>query len=226
MNAPYDLLTQNPKYLRRKTSSFSNLSPEKTPFLAVRIRASVAQSTFMKSETLWHVSETANITHFAPRTPPSLDAGVHDSVVWAVNEARLPNYLLPRECPRVAFHVAAGSTSEDISDFFGNTACRYVIAVERAWLQRIEQCVLNCYALPSKTFECIDANAGYFVSRGAVVPKRVEVIDNISHALAACNVELRAVERLHTLAARVSTSSLGFSCIRMRNSQFAFGVTS
>jgi hypothetical protein len=98
----------------------------------------------MNSETLWHVSESHTTQWFEPRTPPSLDAGVVDPVVWAVNDARLPNYLLPRECPRVAFHASPHSTAQDISLFFGDTPNQYIIAVERAWLTRIAQCILQC----------------------------------------------------------------------------------
>jgi hypothetical protein len=171
----------------------------------------------MNSESLWHVSESPTITQFEPRTPPSFDANVTAPVVWAVNEARLPNYLLPRECPRVAFHAAAHTTARDISHFFGDAPSQYVIAVERAWLLRIEQCVLFCYEMPSASFQCVDANAGYFVSRVGVTPLRVETVNDVSHALAARNVTLRIEDRLHALAGAVSDSSLGFSCIRMRN---------
>jgi hypothetical protein len=171
----------------------------------------------MNSETLWHISESHTITRFESRTPPSLDAGVVDPVVWAVNEARLPNYLLPRECPRVAFHASPHSTAQDISLFFGDAPNQYIIAVERAWLTRIAQCVLHCYEMPISTFEYVDANAGYFVSHVGVAPLRVETVDDVAHAVAAQNVTLRVEDRLHALAHAVSNSSLGFSCIRMRN---------
>ncbi len=171
----------------------------------------------MSSETVWHVSETPGIGHFAPRPPPSLDANVAEAVVWAVNDLRLPNYLLPRECPRVAFHVAAHTTARDIEQFFTPGGSQYVIAVERAWLARIAQCVLHCYAMPATQFVCVDANAGYFVSREAVRPTRVERIDDVAVALKFRGVELRVEDRLHSLAHAVSSSSLGFSCIRMRN---------
>ena len=52
---------------------------------------------------LFHVSERPGIARFEPRLPPTANAAVRTPVVWVVDEAHLPNYLVPRECPRVAF---------------------------------------------------------------------------------------------------------------------------
>ena len=52
---------------------------------------------------LFHVSEESRIKVFNPRPVPSPDAGVAGEAVWAVDEVHLPNYLLPRDCPRVTF---------------------------------------------------------------------------------------------------------------------------
>ena len=60
---------------------------------------------------LFHASENAGIQVFHPRlfsTAP--DAG---PVVWAIDALKLPNYLLPRDCPRVTFGVSAATTDED-----------------------------------------------------------------------------------------------------------------
>ena len=54
---------------------------------------SVAQHMF------FHVSEAADIERFDPR-PSAL---THEPVVWAIDEERLRNYLVPRDCPRVTY---------------------------------------------------------------------------------------------------------------------------
>ena len=52
---------------------------------------------------LFHVSEQANIGEFVPRCPARGDLDPAVALVWAIDEARLPNYLTPRDCPRVTY---------------------------------------------------------------------------------------------------------------------------
>src|SRR5687767_3869218 len=97
---------------------------------------------------LYHVSDRPNIVRFDPKPPPSLDAGVTDDVVWAVSERLLHNYLLPRDCPRVTFYVGPESTTDDIERFFAGTTARHVVAIETAWLERVQMETLWLYELP------------------------------------------------------------------------------
>jgi hypothetical protein len=160
---------------------------------------------------LFHVSEESGIEQFEPR--PS--EGVKGSVVWAIDARRLRNYLLPRDCPRVTYYAGPDTTPADVERFLGSSTA--VIAIERQWFERVRSCRLYCYHLPPETFECVDECAGYFVSRVAVVPARVEVFD---HPLAELNrrgVELRMLPNLWPLRDAVVASTLQFSIIRMRN---------
>jgi len=54
---------------------------------------------------LYHVSEYSHIERFEPRPPPCSGVGPVESVVWAIDEEHLHNYLLPRDCPRVTFYA-------------------------------------------------------------------------------------------------------------------------
>jgi hypothetical protein len=92
-----------------------------------------------------------------------------------------------------------------------------VVAVESGWLERLRSCRLYCYHLPPETFECLDECAGYFVSRAAVVPARVEAFDDAMAELLRRGVELRFVPSLWPLRDAIVASSLRFSVIRMRN---------
>ena len=74
--------------------------------------------------------------------------------------------------------------------------------------------------MPQETFECIDEGAGYFVSRQAVTPERVEVINDAVAALLGRGVELRIMPNLWSLHDAVVESSLMFSMIRMRHASF------
>ena len=57
---------------------------------------------------LYHVSETAGLQDFEPRPDRAGNA-----TVWAITDARLHNYLLPRDCPRVTFFALPTTTDDD-----------------------------------------------------------------------------------------------------------------
>lgn len=160
---------------------------------------------------LFHVSEESGIETFEPR--PSGYAA--QPVVWAINEARLHNYLLPRDCPRITYYAGRETIAADVERFLGSSAA--VVAVESGWFERVRSSRLYSYHLPPDTFECIDECAGYFVSRDTVVPARVEIIDDPIAELLKRGVELRFVPDLWHLRDAVMQSSLQFSIIRMRN---------
>jgi uncharacterized protein DUF6886 len=164
---------------------------------------------------LFHVSEAPGIERFEPR-PSSYTT---EPVVWAIDEAHLRNYLLPRDCPRVTYYAGAETTGSDVERFLGSSDA--VVAVEAAWLERIRACRLHCYHLPPATFERIDACAGYFVSRTAVAPVAVDVYHDVMAALLKDRVELRFVPSLWPLRDAVAASTLMFSMICMRNASSA-----
>jgi hypothetical protein len=160
---------------------------------------------------LFHVSETPGIERFDPR-PSEYTV---DPVVWAIDNDRLRNYLLPRDCPRVTFYAGPQTVADDRERFLG--ASHAVVAIEQGWLERLRASKLFCYHLPPETFECIDTCAGYYVSRVPVVPTQVDVIDDAIGELRRRNVELRIESDLWPLRDAVAASTLLFSIIRMRN---------
>lgn len=162
---------------------------------------------------LFHVSEEPGIVRFEPRASEQ----VGEPVVWAVDGERLRNYLLPRDCPRVTYYAGRGTTAADAERFLGASGA--VVAVEGGWLGRIRSCRLYCYHLPPDTFECLDECAGYFVSRAAVEPARVEVFEDPLAELLRRGVEVRFVPDLWPLHDAVAASTLRFSLIRMRNAR-------
>jgi uncharacterized protein DUF6886 len=160
---------------------------------------------------LFHISEESGITRFEPRAS-EYAAGL---VVWAIEERRLCNYLVPRECPRVTYYAGVNTAAADVERLLGSSPA--VVAIESGWLERVRSTRLYCYHMPAETFERLDAVAGYFVSRAPVVPSRVEVFDYPVGELLRRGVELRIVESLWPLRDAVVASSLQFSLIRMRN---------
>jgi hypothetical protein len=162
---------------------------------------------------LFHVSEQHGIERFEPRASEF----VADPVVWAIEESRLCNYLVPRDCPRVTYYAGPETSTTDVQRFLGPAPA--VIAVENRWLAQIRDCRLFCYLMPPQTFECLDECAGYFVSRVPVVPESVEIVEDPLAALLKHGVELRFLPSLWQLRDAVVNSSLKFSLIRMRNAK-------
>ena len=162
---------------------------------------------------LYHVSEESGIERFEPRPAKGAD----QPVVWAVNGERLQNYLLPRDCPRVTFFAGERTQPADIERFLGSSAA--VVAFEASWLERVRRARLFCYHLPPESFNCVDRCAGYFHSKESVVPKHVEIVEDLLSALTSRGVEIGILPSLWALHDAVAASTLGYSIIRMRNAE-------
>jgi hypothetical protein len=167
---------------------------------------------------VFHVSEETGIELFEPR----MIEGATEPLVWAINDERVHNYLLPRDCPRVTFYAGPRTSAEDRERFLGPSPA--VVAIESAWFDRVRSCRLFCYQLPGETFSCHDETAGYYVSRIAVRPSAVEYIDDLVAALVRRGVELRVLPCLWSLRDAVVASTLEFSIIRWRNASPRLGV--
>ena len=161
--------------------------------------------------TVYHVSEEPDIEVFEPRRIN----GAGEAVVWAIDDARLHNYLVPRECPRVTFYAGPATSVVDRERFLGSSIA--VIAIEAAWFPRVRSCRLFCYHLRADDFTSYDETAGYLVSRTAVKPVSVECIDDPVSAILERRVELRILPNLRSLRDAVVESTLEFSIIRWRN---------
>jgi hypothetical protein len=161
---------------------------------------------------LFHLSEDATIERLEPR---AANPG-EEPLVWAIHADRIRNYLVPRDCPRVTFWPGPNTSDADRARFL-NASGAPVVAVENAWFERLRACRLYRYHLNAESFTCIDANAGYFVSRAPVTPTRVDAIEDPFGELARQGVEVRLVPSLWELHDAIAASSVHFSMIRMRN---------
>jgi hypothetical protein len=162
---------------------------------------------------LFHLSEEDGIRRFEPRA----SAYTAEPVVWAIDEARVRNYLLPRECPRVTYYARPSTTAGDVQRFLGSSSA--VVAIESAWLNRVRATRLFRYHFAEDGFTCIDTGAGYYISREAVVPRGMDVIDDLLGALRDRGVEIRILPSLWSLHDAVVGSSLQYSLIRMHNAR-------
>ena len=171
------------------------------------------------SERMFHVSDRAAIERFEPRPPPSPGSGQSGTMVWAVSERMLHNYLVPRDCPRVTFYAGPNTSAADAERWLGGTSAAFVVAIEARWWPALRGGRLYVYELPPAPFIPIDPGAGYSIAREAVEPLGVQQIDDLPAALLARDVELRVMPDLWKLHDGIAASSVQFSIIRMRNAQ-------
>lgn len=175
---------------------------------------------------LFHVSEEPGISLFKPRPVPSPDAGVAGKAVWAIDEEHLPNYLLPRDCPRVTYACSPSTTARDRAGFFDDTDARRIIVIEQAWLERALNAVLYVYEMTAQGFHAVDASAGYYASRSEAMPLDVRRVANPLAEIHERDCQIRLVPDLHPIRDAVVASTLDYSIIRMRNAIGSEGQSS
>ena len=166
---------------------------------------------------LFHVSEESNIEKFVPRIPTRNDLDKSKGLVWALCERTLPNFLMPRDCPRVTYHVNEKTTQNDIDTFFSSPA-RHCVAIEHGWHKRMTETTLYIYEFETANFYVQgDEAAGFYVSEQTEVPISVTKYDNLYDELFKRNVEVRILNYLWDLGRAVQKSSLHWSLCRMAN---------
>jgi hypothetical protein len=116
-------------------------------------------------DALYHISEEPDIARFDPRPAPSPSSGQQGTMVWAISERLLHNYLLPRDCPRVTFYALPDSAPEDIERLMGQSAAQYIVAIEVGWFVRACNTRLYCYELPPAAFAVHADEGAAIISR-------------------------------------------------------------
>ncbi|MBS1494409.1 MAG: hypothetical protein JST55_12915 [Bacteroidetes bacterium] len=168
---------------------------------------------------LFHISEEPDIKIFYPRPSPQNYDSINGDVVFAISDAMLHNYLLPRDCPRVTYYKGPETSERDGTNFFGDSEADYIINVEQDWKERIEKAVLYKYEMPPENFILLDKTAGYWISYKEVIPLSVIKLRNLQIEISKRNAELRFSDNLQQIADNVKDSSLNFSIIRLRNAK-------
>lgn len=172
---------------------------------------------------LFHVSEESDISVFVPRLRTKYRMqDMEKALVWSLNERCLPNFLTPRDCPRVTYHVNPenkNTLNEDILKFFSSSS-RHCVAIEHAWYERMAKTSLYLYEFnPENFYSQVEDGAGYLVSEKTEYPISVAKIDDLFSELFKRNVEVRILNNLWQLAEEVKKSTLNWSLCRMINAQ-------
>jgi hypothetical protein len=168
---------------------------------------------------LFHVSEEENILSFKPRKPVRKDLKNSPPLVWAIDEKRLPNFLTPRDCPRVTYHIPNHFSGVFEPGLFSSSSSSHVVAIESGWFDRMKQTKLFLYEFDSNDFYLKDDIAGYYVSEKEEFPISVIVIDDLFKELFKRNIEIRILDNLINLRDIVQKTSLNWSMCRMVNAQ-------
>jgi len=169
---------------------------------------------------LFHVSEESDIAEFVPRLRSKYKkSDLEKGLVWALNERCLPNFLTPRDCPRVTYHARETTIEDDILKFFSSSQ-RHCVAIENAWYERMIKTNLYVYEFESTNFYMHgDAGAGYYVSEQTEIPISVTKYNDLLGELFKRNIEVRILNNLWELGEAVQKSTLNWSLCRMINAQ-------
>lgn len=168
---------------------------------------------------LFHVSEESDIKIFEPRIPDRNDLDKSVGLVWAIDEKRLPNYLTPRNCPRVTYHIGKNTTEADKLRFFSSPTQTHAVIIERKWYKNMKTTTLYLYEFETADFELQDEIAGYYIAKTAQKPKEKHVISDLFQELASYNVEIRIIDNLWSIADEVKISTLNWSLCKMAFAQ-------
>ena len=169
------------------------------------------------SPKLYHISEERNIEKFHPRI--SKKQWNYEKYVWAIEEEKLHNYLLPRECPRICVGLEKLTIHSNWLDTFPIENQKAIIFISDDWKGKVQNCKLFKYEFDKGNFKLIDKIAGYYVSRKIETPIRKIEIKNCQQELINSNVKLIILERRKMLEIKekVVSEFEDFSIIRWNN---------
>ncbi|CDR10396.1 DUF6886 family protein [Streptomyces iranensis] len=165
-----------------------------------------------------HFSEDPTIARFVPRvSPTSKDRG---AFVWAVDAVRSPDYWFPKQCPRAMAWVTPDTSPSDRERIIGPGGGDRVHAIEYDWLEEIRSVRLYAYRFDSTPFRPI----GEPVSRAHVAEEPIEPlgppepVGDLLALHAEAGIQLRVLNILWPYWETITSSTCGFSGIRLRNS--------
>ena len=172
---------------------------------------------------LFHVSEEPDIKEFVPRIPYREDMDKSKGLVWALTEPALPNFLTPRDCPRVGYRVKEDTAQEDIERYF-SSASRHCVAIEHGWHEKMLSATLYVYEFDPEDFYFHDT-AGFYVSEKTETPISTVEYGNLYGELFDRGVEVRLLSNLWELRDSIFKSTLNYSFCRMHNAKPRPGET-
>ena len=165
-----------------------------------------------------HFSEDPTIAQFAPHVPAT--SRDDRPYVWAVDYARCPDYWFPRQCPRAMAWVMPSTSDTDRERVLGPSRTERVHAIEYGWLDAMRSVRLWAYRLPAAPFQPIGDPPHAVVTTEPVEPLgRPDLVGDLFALHDEAGIELRILDNLWPFWDAVTTTTLGFSGIRLRNAR-------
>lgn len=168
---------------------------------------------------LYHVSEESDIKVFNPRTPLRDDLDKSIPLVWALCEKALPNFLTPRDCPRIVYRIDDMTTEEDMKMFFSSDKHNRAIIIENGWYEKMKNTPLYIYEFSPENFITQDGASGYYVSHKTEKPIGKRMVNDLFKELIKRNFEIRMVDNLWSMADKVEKSTLNWSICDIANAK-------
>lgn len=166
---------------------------------------------------LFHISEENNIEPFLPRI--SKKQWNYEKYVWAINEEKLHNYLLPRECPRICINLEKIKKPVDWLTVFSLEKQKAVIFIPNNWVAKAQNRTLLRYEFDKNNFSLIDEIAGYYVSRSIEHPIHKVELKNCEQELVNSKIKLIPLDKINMIEIKekVLNELESFSIIKWSN---------
>jgi hypothetical protein len=164
-----------------------------------------------------HFSEDPTITVFRPHVAAT--ARQAEAYVWAVDDARAPDYWFPRQCPRAMAWAVPGSSTSDRERILGPGGGERVHAIEYGWLKRFLSVELFAYRFSATAFRPFGTPVPHaFVATEPVEPLGpAQPVGDLLQLHREAGIQLRVLDNLWGFWESVITSTLGYSGIRLGN---------
>ncbi|MCA0987416.1 DUF6886 family protein [Guptibacillus algicola] len=168
---------------------------------------------------LFHVSEESDIDVFEPRVPTRKDLDESTGLVWAIEERCLPNFLTPRDCPRVCYNVGRETTDLHKQTYLSSEFHSHVVVIEQMWFEVMKNTTLFLYEFDPAAFQLQDENAGYYVSESTQIPIAKWEVNDLFQALFSRGVEVRFVDNLWEMYDAIQQTTFCWSMCKMGNAK-------
>jgi len=167
---------------------------------------------------LFHVSEDPSVDIFHPRLPRRAELDPTIGLVWSLTEPALPNWLFPRDCPRVGYRICDNVTQNDKEKFF-SSGTKHVVIIENSWHQQQLNAALYVYEFDPTNFY-YDETASFYVSQQSETPINMVAYTNLYAELFKRGAEVRLVDNLWPIRDAVFASSItAWSFCKMANAK-------
>ena len=164
-----------------------------------------------------HFSEDPGLSEFAPRVATTAQEPA--ALVWAVGERHAPGYWFPRQCPRAMAWVTPTTTDAERLAILGPHPQR-VHLIEYGWLRRMQTAQVFAYRFDAADFRAYgdeDDPHAFVADHPVRALGPAEPVGDLLALHADAGIELRLAQSLWPWWHAVTTTTVGFSGIRLRN---------